>query len=220
MNVAITNNKIDAFTNKAIAIYTENPEVASGEEFASFVVSENVFTNVPAGRTIVKEYTGTVAIDVNKNYLGSAEPDCAALLVGDKVTVESYYTDEAKTNLVTLIAEEPEWNSDTDAGYYMENETAYGLMRFLFSVGVATEDITESGIKYIKTADITDDVDSALGVNGTANAFYGDITGIPYGTVGNYLAIAYVKTDKGTFWSDVVTCTPSFSQYFTDYTAN
>ena len=91
VNVTIANNEVDAFTNKAIAIYTEDDSAASGDEFASFTVTGNVFTNVPSGRTIVKEYTGTVAVDASANYLGSAEPDYAALLVGDKVTVNSYY---------------------------------------------------------------------------------------------------------------------------------
>ena len=103
MNLAITGNKIDAFTNKAIALYDMDGAVkADGNEFGSVTVTENVFTNVPAGRPILKEYTGTVAVDASANYLGSAAPDYAELLQGEQVTVLSYYKDEALTQLVDL----------------------------------------------------------------------------------------------------------------------
>ena len=108
MNLNITENKVNAFTNKAIAIYTENPSVASGKEFASVTVSKNVFTNVPADRPILKEYTGTVEITVSANYLGSNSPDTKKLLEGDKVTVTSYYSDENKSSLVYLDGFAPE----------------------------------------------------------------------------------------------------------------
>ena len=103
MNLAITGNKVDAFTNKAIALYDMDGAVtAAGDEFASVTVSQNVFTNVPSDRTILKEYTGTVGVDASGNYLGSATPDYAALLLGDKVTVDGYYADAALTQWVSL----------------------------------------------------------------------------------------------------------------------
>ncbi len=106
MNVVITNNKVDAFTNKAIALYDLDGEIIpAGDEFASVVISENVFTNVPSGRPIIKEYTGTVDVDASANYLGSAEPDVESLIVGDKTIVESYYSDEECETLVTISDE-------------------------------------------------------------------------------------------------------------------
>ncbi len=103
MELAITGNKIDAFTNKAIALYGMDGVVtAAGDEFDSVSVTGNVFTNVPSGKTILKEYTGTVEVSVDRNYLGSAAPDYKALLVGDKVVVKGYYKDEALIDYVGL----------------------------------------------------------------------------------------------------------------------
>ena len=111
LGVSITNNKIDAFTNKAIAIYDmDGALTAEGDEFASVVISENVFTNVPSGRPIIKEYTGKVDVDASRNYLGSDAPALDELIVGDKVTVQSYYSDEALTELVSVSGEGTEYN--------------------------------------------------------------------------------------------------------------
>lgn len=109
------------------------------------------------------------------------------------------------------------WGTGTDAGFYMVGDTPTGVMRFLFAADI-NETITESGIKYIKTADISQAV-NAPGVQGTVSAFYGDVTGIPEGTEGSYLAMAYIKTASGIYWSDVVECSPDFTKHFTEYTA-
>lgn len=108
-----------------------------------------------------------------------------------------------------------EWVTATDAGYYLVGDTQYGVVRFLFKSNIEGE-ITESGIKYIKGSNITDYVDGETaaikGGTGTASAFYGDITDIPDGDTGTYYAVAYVTTDDGqTHWSDVVSCTPDFT---------
>ena len=97
-----------------------------------------------------------------------------------------------------------------------ETEKA-GMMRFLFAADI-NDEILESGIKYINTSDISAAV-NATGVQGTESAFYGDVTGIPEGTDGTYLAVAYVKTAQGTYWSDVVECSPDFTKHFTEYQA-
>lgn len=111
-----------------------------------------------------------------------------------------------------------EWMTGTDAGFYMVSETEKaGIMRFLFAADISDE-VLESGIKYIKTSDISAAV-SATGVQGTEKAFYGDVTDIPEGTEGTYIAVAYVKTANGTFWSEAVECSPSFTKHFTEYTA-
>ena len=102
-SVKIVGNTIDAFTNKAIALYDMDGAVtANGDEFGAFEVKDNVFTNVPAGRPILKEYTGTVEVEASENHLGSESPDIGVLLVGDKVVVNSYYADPELEVLVLL----------------------------------------------------------------------------------------------------------------------
>ena len=105
VSVEISGNTIDAFTNKAIAIYDMDGAVkANGDEFGTFVVKNNVFTNVPKGRPILKEYTGTVEVDASENYLGSGEPVIDSLIVGEKVVVDSYYSDSELKTLVNCSA--------------------------------------------------------------------------------------------------------------------
>lgn len=102
-SIQITGNTIDAFTNKAIALYDMDGVLkANGDEFTGFEVKDNVFTNVPAGRPILKEYTGSVEVEASENYLGSAEPDYDSLILGDKVVVNSYYAEAELKTLVTI----------------------------------------------------------------------------------------------------------------------
>ena len=109
------------------------------------------------------------------------------------------------------------WGTGTDAGYYMDGETKYGMMRFLFAADIDAEDVKDSGIKYIRTDDITATVVSKQN-DEAANAFYGDVIGIPEGTTGEYVAVAYVITSKGLiYWSDAVECSPDFEKDYTDY---
>lgn len=94
------------------------------------------------------------------------------------------------------------WGTGTDAGYYMDGETKYGMMRFLFAADIDAEDVKDSGIKYIRKDDITAAVVSKQNDEAT-NAFYGDVIGIPEGTTGEYVAVAYVITSKGLiYWSE------------------
>ena len=81
---------------------TDGAITANGDEFDAFEVKDNVFTNVPAGRPILKEYTGTVVVEASENHLGSESPDIGALLVGDNVVVNSYYADPELEVLVLL----------------------------------------------------------------------------------------------------------------------
>ena len=111
------------------------------------------------------------------------------------------------------------WGTGTDAGFYMDGETKQGMMRFLFHADVDAEDVVDSGIKYVSTADIASTVVSKEGTDAT-NAFYGDVTDIPEGTTGTYAAVAYIVTSKGLiYWSDAVECSPNFTKQFTEYTA-
>ncbi len=142
MNVSITDNYIDAFTNKAIAIYDmDGALTAAGDEFASFVINENVFANVPEGRPIVKEYTGTVTVDANGNYLGSAEPDYETLLVGDKVEVENYYAEYAFENGVITLSNLVDFKEAELFGMFRRNMVLGNSL----AINI-----------YYKTADITD----------------------------------------------------------------
>lgn len=105
------------------------------------------------------------------------------------------------------------WASDTDAGYYMDAQTKYGVIRFLFDSGVDASKITGSGIKFAKSSDITQAVNASVGGgDNNSRAFYGDITQIPADDSSTYYAVAYVTTTDGTEWSEVVECKPNFNK--------
>lgn len=120
---------------------------------------------------------------------------------------------EASKSTVTAIATNG-WKNDTDSGYYMNKDTKYGMIRFMFSA-TPSGNIKESGIKYVDASDITKNV---VSTSSGATAFQGDIINIPENNKGTYFAKAYIVTDKGTFWSEPVSCTVNWNQFFTDYT--
>lgn len=136
----------------------------------------------------------------------------------EAVKAEGY--DVADNGAVT--APEVRWVEDTDAGFYLENETKYGLLRFLFAVEI-DEEITASGIKYIKPSDIAEgqNADGVQVDGAAASVFYGDINGIPESAEGKRLiAIAYVKTANNTYWSNAIEGVVDMtSQQFTEYSA-
>ena len=107
------------------------------------------------------------------------------------------------------------FKSDTDSGYYMDGETKYGMMRFMFATE-PTGTVTDSGIKYINATDISKSV-TAKTANG-AKIFQGDVVRVDEGTTGTYYARAYITTENGTFWSEPVGCSVNWNQFFTDYT--
>lgn len=134
-------------------------------------------------------------------------------LAGGFIRIGENYTFAAED----FGVEKAVWYEGSDAGYYWIGDEKVGMMRFLFANTIDAEDVVESGIKYILTADA--DLDTANGVSKTgdeaANSFYGDVTGIPEGTEGTYLAIGYIKTaDDETIWSDIVECSPNFDRLF------
>ncbi len=153
------------------------------------------------------EFTGTLSSTNAEDVLYTGEYENNGL-------VGKQYSASGTGELVIINFE---WMTGTDAGFYMVGDTPTGVMRFLFAADISDE-VLESGIKYIKTSDISAAV-SATGVQGTESAFYGDVTGIPEGTEGTYIAVAYVKTASGTYWSDAVECSPNFTKLFTEYTA-
>ena len=121
----------------------------------------------------------------------------------------------------TFTVQVGEWLSATDAGYYFDGETKYGMMRFLFSAHPASGTISEVGIKYSKANDITDDDVAKKGVSqtGNINNFYGDITGIPENATEAVYAAAYIKTtDDEIFWSDPISCVPNWTNNYSAYT--
>lgn len=112
------------------------------------------------------------------------------------------------------------WVTDTDAGHLVTETGKESVVRFLFDVETTDEleaKITATGIRFIKSKDITEKVDSnfvgdALTDTVVATTFYGDITNIPESAEGTkYLAIAYVICDGETYWSEVVERTPEFN---------
>ncbi len=131
-------------------------------------------------------------------------------------TTGTYGIDAATT------VEGTKWYSNTDAGYYVTADTTYGMIRFLFAADIEGE-VTKFGIKYIKGSDITADIAKESSVSseqtGDAKAFYGDIAGIAEGADDTYFAIAYVEVAGKTYWSEVVSCTPNWSNDYTGYAA-
>lgn len=132
----------------------------------------------------------------------------------------------SKTGDYAIIADESgkvtelysvSWTCGTDSGFYMDSETKYGMMRFLFKADVEGT-IQEVGIKYINSSDIGEKVANVT-KSGNVNAFYGDIYGVDADDAGTYYAAAYVKTDKGTVWSTPVSCKVNWQKQFTDYIA-
>ena len=145
-----------------------------------------------------------------------ADAKNATVVVTDADVIEAVKKegyDVAEDGKVTVP--EIRWMTDTDAGFYMNAETKFGLIRFLFAVDIEGE-IEETGIKYIKGNDKDAD---GFKVTGSESAFYGDVYGIPESEAGNtYYAVAWVKTAAGIEWSEVVACTVDMTkQQFTDY---
>ncbi len=145
----------------------------------------------------------------------------------DKALTEIYEFDAPVTESITLYAKweiekQANWTYTTDAGYYVTADTAYGMIRFLFKADIEGE-VTKFGIKYIKGSDITADIAKESSVSseqaGDAKAFYGDIVKIKENSTDTYFAIAYVEVDGKTYWSEVVSCTPNWSNNYTGYAA-
>ena len=123
------------------------------------------------------------------------------------------------------VAPASEWTTDTDAGYYLNDANEkLGLMRFLFGIDT-NETVKNFGIKYIKAANIGEDVN---GENATGNevsstgdfkVFYGDIVNIPETyTEGTYYATGFVELESGEFkWSDIIECSLNWTRFFKDY---
>ena len=144
------------------------------------------------------------------------------LVNGWKTDANAEWTEDLSNFLsnqqVTLIT----WVFDTDAGFYKTADgKKYGMMRFMFSV-VPNGTVTEAGIKYVNADNLSAEAtaENTVSASGEIKAFQGDIVGISTDVAGGgaYYALAYVKTEKGEFWSNPVRCSVDWTQYFTDYT--
>ena len=111
------------------------------------------------------------------------------------------------------------WVTDTDSGFFNTDNGKKSVVRFLFDVETTDElkqKITKTGIKFIKSDDIGDQVDNSEVVGedltGSMTTFYGDIVDITEDKDGTeYYAIAYVICDGETFWSLPVKRSPDFN---------
>ncbi len=161
---------------------------------------------------------GTASIEVKGGTFYMFNPaDNAAEGNGTNFVAEGYEVVDNGDGTYS-VQEVSIWTTATDAGFYLNGETKFGMMRFLFLVDVDENDILNSGIKYIKIENIEDKVNATgTTVTGSAAAFYGDITEIPDGQTGEYAAVAYVKTAAGIYWSDAVVCSPNFDNDYTGY---
>ncbi len=205
------------FTSPAYAVYCDNLTITGGTFDSEFVtvlasnatISGGTFTGPSAedGYTIY-------ALDSVEISGGSFDVDVSEYLSSDAAISDN------GDGTFGVVAEEIKWSTATDAGAYMDGKIKYGMMRFLFALNVDKEDVTASGIKYLNADSISTSV-SAAGVGSAtgaaSNAFYGDVTGIPENTTGNYYAVAFVTVNGKTYWSAPLGCTPNFEKVFANY---
>jgi|GEM_PF-4979578 len=204
----------------------------------SFVVKGNTI-DVSGGNAF---WFHSAATNINATYTISENNIKAPYLVNDDTTfgvnnkIISYgnsFNDTDTVNCMEKAAAEPTkstvtvisangWTTDTDAGFYKTSDgKKYGMMRFMFSV-VPNGTVTEAGIKYVNADNLSAEAtaENTVSASGEIKAFQGDIVGISTDVAGGgaYYALAYVKTEKGEFWSNPVRCSVDWTQYFTDYT--
>lgn len=128
---------------------------------------------------------------------------------------DGFIAEKDETTGQYVIKKALTWETDTDSGYYMDGDTKYGMMRFMFKTA-PTGTVTGSGIKYINANDISKSVTAETASGATT--FQGDVVKVPTDTTGTYYARAYITTDEGTFWSEPVGCSVNWNQFFTNYT--
>lgn len=223
---------------------TVNDKTSTSEDFAAIVIEDDdVTVTVDEASTIELDSTGTClqsavvfnekAADVTINGEVKLKGDLTVVVLdmndGATLTVTNPDVIEAVKAEGYIVADngsvtvpDARWMTDLEAGFYMEEETKFGLLRFLFAAET-DEEVIASGIKYIKVSDIADK-ETAAGIEVDANgekAFYGDINGIPEEAEGmSLIAVAYIRTATNTYWSNAVVGTVDMtSKQFTDYVA-
>lgn len=112
------------------------------------------------------------------------------------------------------------WTTDTDSGYFETDNGKSAVVRFLFDVeasDVLKQNITKTGIKFIKSDNIGEKVEDSKFVEGELlegkdTTFYGDIVNITPDKAGiKYCAVAYVLCNNEIFWSLPIECGPNFN---------
>ena len=103
------------------------------------------------------------------------------VLVSRNATVATYV--DSKETTYTAVFEDAGldtgWKHSTDSGYYLnEKGEKVGVIRFLFDLNIEGN-ITESGIRYVKSIGVNDRVYVDAISAGNARTFYGDLIGIP-----------------------------------------
>ncbi len=168
---------------------------------------------VTKGTTITIHIEGAeTAADSGMDYDKYLEKAKEATAAKDMYILYPKSSNGKKYHEVTYTFTGRGWVTDTDAGYYMDAQTKYGVIRFLFDSGVDASKITGSGIKFVNSADFIKPVEASGDLSGNKSAFYGDITQIPADDSSTYYAVAYVTTTDGsTSWSKVVECKPNFN---------
>ncbi len=141
--------------------------------------------------------------------------DMDSALAADFITVDE--TTYVKADFGGKVCN---WATNKDAGFYMDGETKYGMIRFLFAADVNGE-IEEYGIKYSKASDIAEEVTTdgkTVNASGNESAFYGDLVKISENTDTTYYAAAFIKVDGEYLWSEVASCSPNWENNYTGYT--
>lgn len=216
-------------SNDFAAIVIEDDDVTVTVDEASSITVDATGSAIQSA-VAFKEKTASVTIngtvelksDLTAVVLAMAADSALKVTNPDVIAAVKAGGYDVDDNGVVTVPE-VRWVEDTDAGFYFEGETKFGLLRFLFSVSIDEADITGSGIKYIKPSEIA--LGSVAGgwdvTGGTSPLFYGDVNGLPEETAGMSLAaIAYVTTESGTYWSEAIEATVDMTnQQFTDYVA-
>jgi len=228
----ISKNAYQGPSNSFATVVIEDDGVTVTVDAASSITAESTSNDANQAALNMKDKSSTVTLECPVTVIGDVTSvlsmmngDGATLTVTNPDVIEAVKAegyDVDASGVVTVP--EIRWVEDTDAGFYLlDGETKLGLLRFLFAVDI-NEEITASGIKYIKPSNIAEG-QNAQGVQvdgAAASVFYGDINGIPETEEGKRLiAIAYVTTANGTtYWSSAIEGVVDMtSQQFTDYNA-
>lgn len=238
--VTVTGGKIEAASNAIVTDIHSGAKTTitiKGGEFSNTSTTANLLLVWPfddmskvteANETVVNIEGGSFDCAGEGNLIGvlnGADANTAVVVLGGTFSeeiAEEYIAEGFKliTNNNGTYGVKPDvevsWTTDTDAGFYRENDAVKGMMRFLFHVGLDKE-IEKSGIQYIDSTNITANVQVGEQETGTRNAFHGDIINIPEDRTGSYYAVGFVVVDGKWYWSEPVECKPNFTKEFTEY---
>lgn len=200
---------ISSGSYKDLSHSSSNGQSSSSGSVSPANGSSEVPVNGIASTVIVSDSTKAIVVKDDKVYTyGSIEDAQASSGGADSTLLEKNERGDFVSSTTEI-----QWKYDTDSGYYLTADTKSGIIRFLFDTYLNPAEIKSSGIKFARSSDITESIDSSEYLSGKASAFYGDIVDIAE-TDNNetYYAIAYAELTNGTvIWSDVISCTPNFN---------